>query len=1114
MKKSFIYNFCLTLAALFLTVSAWAQSSVKGTVVDENGEPVIGAAVFVTGTQHGTTTGANGQFQIVVDKGQTLEISYLGYITEIVSDFSKTKIVLREDRQNIEEVVVIGYGSQKKAHLTGAVTTVDMDDVQDIVAGDLGSTLSGLMPGVSVSGGNARPGERAALYVRDVRSLADVGSQAQEPLYVIDGYIYPNDVKVGNAQQNLGAEAFSNLDPSMVESISVLKDASAAVYGARAANGVVLVTTKRGKLGAPQISYSASIGIADAAGHPDMLSANQYGRLFNIIKTADPTKISSNLNKTTDLYQLDELEAMKGLNYDLLDKYWEAAVKQKHSLNITGATERVNYFAGISYFTQDGNLGTMDYNRWNYRAGLDMKINKWLKAGLTITGDYGEKQEPNIKLGGSNTERDYNMMLLRPRYIPEEVDGKPIAAYGISNEGSGVQNYNYAMMQKTGDYKNNKDSNMHIAGNLEVDFGQMWKPLEGLRARANYSKSISTTRGNEYASEFTLYSMTTRAGSGQHLYTPVAGQDFNELLAEDNFVAMTMGNANSASDPGYLQRTMTRTDNYQLSFTADYARTFGKHSVSAMFTIEKSEAESEYIMAKSTDPYDFTTGQSNSTATPLGDLAFTKSVSGTLSYLGRVSYAYDNKYLLDFVLRTDSSTKFAPENYWGYFPSVSAGWVVSQEGWFADNVHWIDFLKIRGSFGLTGRDNLAAWQWMQVYSQDAKDGPVFGAGLANPTNGRVSINKNNSAVNRDVHWDKSYKMNIGVDWNLLNNRLGFTIEGYKEWNREMLMNLSQNVPNTVGTPSASTNLGEMDSWGIEFSVNWSDRIGKDFKYKIGINTGYGDNKVLVMDWETEDKKYYRSIQPGGRTDIGTWGMQHIGMFRSFQDIEEYFAKYGITKYMGMNKADVRPGMLIYKDVRGAFDAETKTYAGPDGIVDSENDQVQLSNRSNPYGLTANLYAEWKGISVNAQISASWGGYSFIQSAAIKQSIENENMPAFWNPDNVYSYQDIYDVNGNLLVAENRDAKYPNPAHSINNQQSSFWRIDGAQVSLRRLTLAYSLPKKWLKPLGISGVRFNVTGTNLLSLFNPYPENFMNPLSGGYGKYPTLRNWTIGLNVSF
>lgn len=1103
MKRKFIASLCFGFMA-FAAVPALAQNmDIKGTVVDQNGEPIIGASVRVEGQKGGVITDLDGNYIIKAPKGAKVTVSYIGYIPQTVT--AGGRVQLKEDAQNLDELVVVGYGVQKKVHLTGSVATVPMDEIQDLASGGLASSLSGLVNGLSVSGGESRPGENAKMYIRDTNSLGDVGSVAQEPLFVIDGYIYPNDMKVGNTTQNLGTEAFNNLDPSEVESITVLKDASAAVYGARAANGVILVTTKKGKIGAPRISYSGTFGFTDAVSHPKMLSAYEYGRLYNAVAAADPTNTS--LNNKTDLYQYDELNAMKALNYDLLDKYWDVGFTMKHSVNLSGATEKASYFAGISYFDQDGNLGNLDYDRWNFRAGVDVKVSKWLGANLNVSGDYGKKNTPYIKIGGSSDQKDYDILLTRPRYIPEYVNGLPIAAYGISNtQQSEDQLYSYSVLQNNGDYSRSMNSNLNINASVNYDFG--WSDiLKGLTLRFSYAKSIGTDKTNQYGSQYDIYRMQTRPGSGNHLYTPVGDEDYTQYLTEANLIKMTAKNG----DP-MLSRTMTRTDSYQMNFTVSYARDFGQHHVGGLFSIEKSEAESEYQMSKVYDPYSFTNGQSNS-ASGDKDTEFKRAESGSLSYIGRINYAYSNKYLAEFLIRSDASTKFAPENYWGVFPSGSLGWVMSEEDWFKNALPWVDFLKVRASFGMTGRDNTAAWQWMQVYAMDQDKGPVFGTGTGQGSDNRISINKNNSAVNRDVHWDKVYKANFGVDFNVLKNRLSVTFDMYHDWNREMLMNIKQALQGIIGTQSAAVNLGEMDSWGYELSLTWRDKIGKDFKYKIGINTGYSDNKVLNMDFATD--YIYRQIRKGGRTDIGLWGLQCVGMFRSFQDIEEYFAENNITSYLGMNKDEVRPGMLIYKDVRGALQ-EDGTYAGPDGIVDKDNDQVCLSKRSNPYGVTMNLGADWKGLSLTAQINAQWGGYDVIDNSALKpgDGLEYTNMPSFWNVNDMFSYQNIYDASGNLVVAENRNGSLPNLAYSsVNSIASSFWRISSTRVQLSRLTLAYTIPSSFVKKLGIQSARVNITGQNILSFYNPYPDNFIDPMCS-YGSYPTLRKFTVGVNLTF
>lgn len=1115
MKNKILKSLCLG-AAMVCSVSATAQNqTVKGTVVDENGEPVIGASVVIAGKQgQGVITDLDGNYTIQAPKGSKVTISYIGYITQTVVPGGKVK--LKEDSQNLEEVVVVGYGVQKKAHLTGAISTVPMDEIQDMSSGDVASSLSGLVNGLNVSSPTIdRPGESSRLSIRDASSIGDVGGTAQEPLYVIDGFIYPNSQKLGNDVVNPGAQAFNNLDPSTIENITVLKDAAAAVYGARAANGVILVTTKKGKLGAPKISYSGQFGLTDAVSHPKMLSAYNYGRLYNAIAAADPK--NTTLNLRTDLFQADEIEAMKSLNYNLLDKYWDTGFTQKHSVNVSGASDKANYYANMGYFKQDGNLGNMEYDRWNYRAGVDLHISKWVKASMQVSGDYGKKNKPNVKVGGTNDQKDYNLLLTRPYYIPEYVNGLPIAAYGPSNSQKNAdQNYAYDVLQNSGDYSRNSTNNMTLNAAIDYDFG-WFKPLKGLKARFSYAKSINNDKTNQYGSSYEIYRMVERAGSGSHLYTPTGNEDWDVLMSDANFVLGNGGSVvlNGGSGSGYLSRNMLRSDNYQMNFTLTYGRDFGAHHVSALFSIEKGESESEYLYGYVTNPYSFSTGQSNSVGTGSEmSTTFTRSEAGTLSYIGRVNYAYANKYLLEFLFRSDASTKFAPENYWGYFPSISAGWVVSEEEWFKRALPKVDFFKIRGSFGLTGRDNTTAWMWTQTYATDKDKGAPFGTGTSNNAGSHITLNKNNSAVNYDAHWDKTYKSNLGFDINLLKNRLSINIDGYYEWNREMLLPYSASIPGIIGTMSAPINYGEMDSYGVELSVTWRDKIGKDFKYKVGINTGYNDNKVLVMDWEKDEA--YRQIRKGNRTDMGEWGMECIGMFRSFQEIYEYFDKYNITSYMNLSRDEVRPGMLIYKDVRGAYDEATDSYAGPNGIVKEDEDKVCLSNRNNPYGFTANLSAEWKGISLTAQISANWGGYSFVDAAALKpgSSIEYTNMPSFWNPDDMFVYSDIYDASGNLLMKANHNASLPNLAYSdINSVQSSFWRISGTRVRLSRLTLAYSLPKNWLKPIGLESVRFNVTGQNLLSFYNPYPDNYIDPMCK-YGYYPALRKWTIGVNVSF
>ena len=1107
--KYTIYLFLLSVIFIFIYATpAYAQKTkfYKGAVVEESGQPIVGATIRVVGTTIGTVSNADGKFSIAVPEDKEVEISFVGYISQKIKDFSKVNIVLKEDLLNLEEVVVMGYGQQKMKNVTGAVSTVAPQDISDLSVGNLGTALSGLVNGLSVSGGNSRPGENATLTIRQASvasSFSSVSGYVPEtcPLYVIDDYIADET-------------AFNNLDASVIENITVLKDAAAAVYGARSAQGVIVVKTKRGQIGAPKISYSGQFGYTDEISRTKMLNAYDYGVLWNAVSAAGTT--DNTIDRKQDLFQSDELQAMKNLNYDLLDKEWSAALTQKHSVNLSGGTERATYFAGMSYFTQNGNLGKIDYDRWNYRAGVDTKIGRGLKASLQVSGDYGKKNTALNKVGGSSGETDYNALLTHPRYIPDYIDGRPIATLGVSNSlVDEVQYYHFDAIQQSNNYSKNKTENMTINSALEYDFG--WnRSLKGLKLKVSYSKRISTDKTNQLGTKYNVYKMANRGTGGNgssatgHLYT---GDDID--LSSDNLESISVENGSNGS---FISRDMSRYDSYQLNFIATYSRKFGLHDVSGMFTIEKSEAETEDLEGMVKNPLSFTDGQSSS-ANGTQSTSFNRSESGMLSYAGRINYSYADKYLFEFLVRTDASTKFAPENYWGVFPSVSAGWVLSEENWF-EKVKGIDYMKIRGSFGLLGKDNIKPWGWVQLYGIGANKGAIFGTSTDTSIGSAIS---SSDAPNRDAHWDKSYKTNFGIDMRTLRNKLSVNLDGYYEWNRDVFMTRegSSEFPSTVGTKPTAENYGSIDTYGIELSLGWQDRINKNFKYHIRINTGYSDNKILVAPWPTLIA--IDDVHPGQRSDVGQWGLDCIGMFRSYQEIEEYFDKYQITDYLGNTKDNVHPGMLIYKDIRGAQNADG-TYQGPDGVIDRTTDLVKISNRNNPYGFTVNMGGDWKGFSFSTQINASWGGYSFvpktargiqnlISSGGDYTDMEYTSLPSFWAND-MFIYEDVEDADGHVVAAQNLDAKYPNLRYDVNQETSTFWKVSGTRVTVRNVTLAYSLPKKLLTKLGVDGCRFNITGQNMLSLYNPYPKKFMNTLSGTYGKYPNLRRITLGVNVSF
>lgn len=1099
-KRYFILSVCLSfLLALALPAMAQNTRTVTGTVVDELGEPVIGATIMVMGTTTGTVTDIDGKFSLAVPENGKLTVSFIGYTTQTITNLNNPNIILKEDVAKLDEVVVVGYGTQKMKNVTGAIETISPDEIKDLSVGSLSAALGGLVNGLSSSGGWGRPGEAASLQIRQggisVKGAnAKNGEYNTSPLYVIDDFVSTE-------------EAFNNLDVSEVESVTVLKDASAAVYGARASQGVVLVKTKRGKIGTPKISYTGQFGYTDALAHPKMLSGYNQARLWNAVRAAQTSSDSSE-DMDQLLYQSDELEAIKGMNYDLLDKEWSAALTQRHSVNINGGTEKATYFAGVSYYQQDGNIGRLDYDRWNFRAGVNANISKWLKASLQVSGDYGEMNKAKNGISGGGTDIDYNTLLTHPRYIPDYLNGFPIVGTDMeNNDPSGRQLYNFASVQNSPDNIQNQSQNTTFNSSIEYDFG--WnKILQGLKVKLSYSKNISTNKGNEVGTNITVYKLANRGGSAGHLYS-------GDNLTDSDFMPLTMNNGNA------IGRSSDRTDNYQANLTLSYARQFGLHNVSGLFSIERAESETETLVGRITDPTDFTDGQDGS-AFGEHSTQFGRSESGMLSYVGRLNYSYADKYLFEFLIRSDASTKFAPSNYWGTFPSASAGWVISEENWFNKEKLGIDFLKVRASFGMLGKDNIAPWSWTQLYSPSAGKGAIFGTGDKTHVNVGTGLG---DAPNPYAHWDKSYKFNLGFDFRFLESRLSATLDAYYDMNREMFMSRtgSESYPATVGTQATAENFGEVDTWGVELSLGWRDKIGKDFKYNVKVNLGYSDNKVKKMAWPTLFE--LDGVLPNHRADTGVWGLECLGMFRSYQEIQEYFNQYGITNYFGKGIEDVHPGTLIYRDVRGDQNADG-TWGAPDGKINN-NDYIKISNRkSNPYGFTVNFGCQYKAFSLSTQLNASWGAYAILPKYSYTladynssnfdyKQLQYRNMPSFWNPDNMFVYEDVLDANSNVTVKQNLDAKYPNLRYAdINSQPSTFWKVNAARITVRNITLAYSLPKEWMNKVGVESCRLNLTCQNVFSFYNPYPDNYWDSWAGTYGNYPNLRKFTLGVNVSF
>lgn len=1055
------FSWALVLMLLACTSLYAQERKVTGKVVDkQDGQPIPGVNVSIKGKPSNVSTNADGVYTIqVASDADALVFSYIGYTRQTipVGKLSVVNVSLASDNKDLEEVVVVGYGKQTKATLTGSVVSIKASEIEDLPVSNLGTAIAGRLLGVGVSGGTTRPGSTSRLTIRTPNPFLSKDGGSTEPLYVIDDVIQVTSS--GTPDNTL----FNSLDASEVESISVLKDGSAAIYGSRAANGVVLVTTKRGKEGKPRISYSGSYAVNDETYRPKMLNAYQFGQYFNIMNGPNGSKANPG---NDNFFSQDELDHFKTIDHNWLDDAWESASNMRHSLNVSGGAAKATYFASASYYTQGGNLGALDFNRWNFRAGSDVTVANNLKVGLQVSGNYSDLAKTFNKIGNEGAENDYINLLTAPRYIPEYVNGLPVKIPGTD----ALSGYHFYEIERLGNVAT--DNNRFFSINVNAEYTIPF--IQGLKAKVTYAANLTNGSGSQVGTKYTLWDFT-RLGTNSHIYeeaTPLSSKSY--------------------SNGDRLYYSNTNQKNTQSNFLLNYNRSFGKHSVSGLFAIEKSEAESMQQDVWRASPIASTNGQF-STAFGAVDGKTAGAESGSLGYIGRANYNYADKYLAEFLFRTDASTKFAPENYWGRFYSGSVGWVVSQESFF--KVPAINYLKLRYSIGLSGNDQTKPWLWRQRYTfQDGK-GAVFG-GDANASTGM----KMEASPNPDATWSNELKNNFGIDAQFLGSRLSTTIEGFYNHATNILIERTGNVPVTVGGTVAAQNYGIANFFGYELSLGWNDKVGKDIRYGIDLRFGWSDNRVVRMNFNENDILYPWNAQPGKSSDNGKWGMDYLGMFKTQDEVTSYVNQYGIREVFGTPAADLRPGMLYYRDVRGALQSDG-TFGAPDGII-NDNDQVRLKKRANSnsgFGIT--LKAGYKGFNFDAVIGGSFGGWSEID--ARKKMNNNisrvfQSLPEIWG--------NIYDP------VLNPEGTMPNPNwESISlSPVSQFWEVNSFRMVLRNFNLNYTIPKKLTDKLGVSNARVSFTGLNPITFFNPY--SYRDP-STAYNAYPNLKTYSLGVNLT-
>ncbi len=1033
---------------------------VTGTVISgSDNEPLIGASVMVQGTKVGSVTDLDGNFTIDAKNGQTLEVSYLGFITQKVKvNGQKLNITLQEDKHSLDEVVVVGYGVQKKKLVTGATAQVKGDDIAKLNTTNPLQAMQGQTPGVSISSTSGQPGSDMKVQIRGLGTVGDAS-----PLYLIDG---------------IGGD-ISTLNPADIESIDVLKDAaSAAIYGAQAANGVVLITTKSGKAGRAEISFDAYKGWQTVARKARLLNSKEYMTIMD----------EERINSGGQPYDWSSFKSIYDTDGNLIDTDWvssmlkDNAQVESYSLGITGGGKTSTYAMSLGYMDQEGVVGgkkVSNYERYNFRINSEHKvIDNILKVGEQVSFIY--KKSNGVMVGNSynNTLRGaFGTSPLSPIYASnpyagayaEALVGQYNGFYGSPyNATDGSDWYKYdgnpygAMMTNS----NNQTKNVTFSGNAYAEL----TPFKGFKFRTVFGAVYGTS---EYRGYTPLYH-----------FSPYSYQD-------------TRTSANQNMNHGL---TLTWTN------TAQYDWSLGEHEFSALLGTETSRYEGTYLGASSGNLKDgfadwshayVSNGTSSSTADGLSASGNPHDETRTISYFGRLGWNWKETYMINATLRCDGSSRFARGHRYGWFPSVSAGWTVTNEKWMQSTAKWMDYLKVRASWGQVGNQNIDTYQYLAPI-KTANTHYLFGTSGYDDAQSSTILGNNYGAfpsrlANENLTWETSEQLNIGIDarfFSRLNVNLDYYIKTTKDWL------VQAPILATAGTGAPFINGGDVKNKGFEFNLSWSDNIGKDFNYNVGFNGAYNSNKVgniPTMDGtihggtgELYDNspEFYRA--QNGHAIGYYWGFKTAGIFQNQQEIDDWIAAGN-----GVLQSDVKPGDVKYYDI------------DHNGKID-DNDKVDLGNGIPDFTFGFNLGFDYKGLDFNMQ----WSGACGQQ---IVQTYRNHA-----NSQANYTKEIL-----NRWTGEGTSNTIPRvTTTNINWQFSDLYVHDGDYLRLSNVTLGYDFARI-IALKAIKQLRLYVQAQNLLT-FTKYngmdPEIGYGPsgwVSGvDYGYYPRPRTFLIGVNVKF
>ncbi|MCH7408091.1 TonB-dependent receptor [Belliella sp. DSM 111904] len=1015
--------------------------TITGKVYDSEGIPLPGATVRLEGTNIGVATGIDGDFTINAPEDGTLIISYIGFVPfklTLLSNQTDYEITLQVDDSAMEEVVVVGYGEQKRANLLGAVESITTEKLVDIPAANMSSLLQGRMAGVNVGGPTGRPGSPSSFNIR-----GSSGSLNAEPvLFVIDGFIRDQ-------------AAFDVLDPTEVESISVLKDAAAAVYGARGVGGVVLVTTKRGKEGKARISYSGSVGLADATSFPEMMSAyDQATFKNNQYRITNPDDYNNGLR----LFGDDELEAFRNYDFNWMDYAWKGSMVTRHTVNVSGGSDKVRYFGGASYYNEDANLPGTDLNKYSLRMGIDADITKDLTASLTLSGDQRKDTRPHNRNDGNAATLNgaFQQLLRTPRWIPPYINGLPVR-YGGQVESHPIEIGNVnSIIQNTG-------SNLIINAALEYRV----PVVEGLRLKVAYNQSEMHEYSRQLRKNYRLY-------------------DFQMIGSRGNLISNVPIGSTLINNQERLQEDYDNAKSYQFNAHIAYDRVFGKHDVSGLVVYEVAESESHGFRALRENQlipgYDLQPGFNEAQDATHGWAGN----NARLSSVGRFNYSYDGKYLFESAFRYEGSVRFPPETRWGFFPSASVGWRISDENFFRNNINFVEDMKLRFSAGLLGNDAIGTRQWEFTYGQTG-GAYLGGNGMTNGLNPR-----HGGLALYGQTWEKTEFYNWGIDL-LMKNRLKIGLDGFYRYTYDILTTRASTIPTSTGiNVMPAENFARMDAWGFDASFSYSGNIGNDFGYNIGVVGGWSRNRQIEIYQNPANIGTW--IDQQGLATGGQDGLIAVGIIRTQEQLDQIMEQYPGLTIFGM---EPQLGMMMYEDVGGPNRSDE-----PDGVIDG-NDVRMIAPAVPNIGFSFNLGATYKGLRVDTQVGISGIGTQVFFDQQTYNPVDVTgtgswmNMPAIWNDH---------------WTPENPNAAFPRPTmYGGQNNRSTFWMRDGTTMNLNIVNVSYSLPNHLAEKLGVPQLRMYFTARNLWRIINPF--DYKDPSLSRFDTYPTLRTLNFGLNVT-